>query len=171
MRVLARGHQGVLAGRRVEIADRGARLHGVGDQPVVDDVDRCDMRGLLERGIDLRPVADLPVVAQVVRDIVVHRRTTGERRLHVDDRRQFLVRDVYAFGRGAGLVPGFGDDDRDLVADMPDFVEGDDRVHGLRHRRTVLVVDLPTAGKAADSGVLHVLSGEHGDHAIRPGGL
>ena len=65
MRVLAGRVERVLAGRAVEIADRGARLHGVGNEAVVDEVELGDMRRLGEGGIDRRLVADMPVVAEI----------------------------------------------------------------------------------------------------------
>ena len=67
MRVLARRVERVFAGRAVELADRGARLHRVGDQPVVDEVELDDPRRLGERGIDRGQVAEVPVVAEVAR--------------------------------------------------------------------------------------------------------
>ena len=65
MRVLARRVERVFAGRAVELADRGARLHRVGDEPVVGEVELDDPRRLGKRRVDRGEIAEMPVVAEV----------------------------------------------------------------------------------------------------------
>ena len=69
MRVLARRVERVLAGRAVKLADRGARLHRVRDEPVVDEVELDDVRRLGEGRFDRGESPMLPVVAEVARHI------------------------------------------------------------------------------------------------------
>ena len=77
MRVLrGRVEREVLLGR-VVVAERRARLHGVRDEPVVDDVELDDMRGLGERRVGRRLVADRPVEDQVVRRLGMDLRRAG----------------------------------------------------------------------------------------------
>ena len=67
VRVLRGRPERVVAGALVVLRRRRARLHGVGDQAVVDEVDLGDVRGLGERRIDIGLHADFPVVDQVAR--------------------------------------------------------------------------------------------------------
>ena len=77
-------HVRVLAGRvereglraGVIVADRGARLHRVRDQPVVDDLDLGDMRCVGEGRVGRGLVAQVPVEHRVVR---ARRRAPAER--------------------------------------------------------------------------------------------
>ncbi len=55
VRVLAGGVERVFAGAAIVLADRRARLHGVGDQAVVDDLELRHMRRLREGGVDRHP--------------------------------------------------------------------------------------------------------------------
>ena len=74
VRVLAGGVQRVVAGGRIEVADRGARLHRVRDQPVVGQVQLHHLRRLGEDAVHHGLVADMPVVAEIAGGIVVHQR-------------------------------------------------------------------------------------------------
>ncbi len=64
----------MFVGRAVVVAHRHARLHRVGDQTVVDQFQRGDMGGGLERRVrgGLVFLDETPVVAQVVGQIVMH---------------------------------------------------------------------------------------------------
>ena len=85
MRVLRRRPERVVAGALVVLRRRGARLHGVGDQAVVDDVDLGDVRRLGESRIDVGLHADLPVVDQVARRLGMNLgRALGERLGEID---------------------------------------------------------------------------------------
>ena len=48
------------------LGERGARLDGIGDETVVDDVEPCDMLGGLERGLGGRGIAQVPIEQVVV---------------------------------------------------------------------------------------------------------
>ena len=80
MRVLRRRIERVLPGRRVVLGDRGARLHGVDDDPVVDHVDAGDMGGILKGRVGGSRIAQRPVQADIARRVVPdQRRAEGER--------------------------------------------------------------------------------------------
>ena len=65
MRVLARRIKGVLAGGAVVFADRRARLHRIGDEPIVDEVELDGLGCLGERCIDRGQIAQMPVVTEI----------------------------------------------------------------------------------------------------------
>ena len=67
MWVLARRVQRIVARTAVVFADSGARLHGIGDEPVVDDVEARHVVRPGERYINRGPVPQLPIEADVVR--------------------------------------------------------------------------------------------------------
>ena len=163
MRVLAGGVQREVAGGGVEVADRGARLHGVRDQAVVGQVELHDLCGAGEHAVHHRLVADVPVVAEVAGDVVVHLgRARGDGVRQARDRRQVGVVDrrsapprpsppacVSAITTATGSP---------TWRTLPTASTGCAR---LGHRRAVLVVDLPAAGQAADALGRHVGAGEH----------
>jgi hypothetical protein len=66
MRVLARRIERVVARCPVVFANSRPRLHWIGDQPVVDDVEARYMVRPIERGLDGRFVAEMPIKADVV---------------------------------------------------------------------------------------------------------
>ena len=168
MRVLARRIERVVAGGAVEFADRGARLHRVRNEPVVDEVELDDARRLGEGGIDRGEVAEAPVVAKIARHIGKDlRRARLQRLAGIDDRRLLDIVDLDLVGRLARLLEGLGDDDRDRVADMAHMVGRERRVRRLGHRRAVFRMDLPAAGQPADAIGGHVLAGEDRDDAGR----
>jgi hypothetical protein len=175
VRVLRGGVERVLVVAGVVLADRGARLHRVRHQPVVDDVERRDVRGGPDRGVDGVAVVldEAPVEAAVAVELVVHLRRTGlERGAHVDDRRQRLDLELDRLGRVARLRQRLGDDGGDRVADVAHLALGEHRMLRLEHRLAEAVGDLPAAGHTADGG--EVLGGEdlqHTGHRGRPGGV
>ena len=157
VRVLAGGVEGEIARGGVEVAERDARFHGVGDQAVVGQVELYDLGGVGEDAIDHGLVADDPVVADVAGDAVMHLgRAGGDGIGQVGDGGQVRVVDVDQFGGVLGLLLGFGDHDGDRVADMAHLADRDHRMRRFGHRRAVLVVDLPAAGNAADIFRRHV---------------
>ena len=116
--------------------------------------------------VDRVLVADMPVVADVARHLVMHqRRARRDRGLHGGDARQVLEADLDQFGRILRLLLGLGDDDGDGVADMTHLADREHRMLRLGHRRAVLVVDLPAARHAADAVGVQIGTGVHGDHA------
>ncbi len=119
MRVLAGRVERVFAGGPVELADRRARLHRIGNEPVVDEVELDDPGRLGERGIDRGAVAQMPVVADIAGRLAPHLRRAGlQRRGRIDDRRLDRIVDRDLLGGVARLSEALGDDDGDRVADM-----------------------------------------------------
>ena len=119
MRVLAGRVERQHVGAGIVFADRRARLHRVGDQTVVDEVELGHMRGLGESRVGRRLVAEMPVEDGVVGRGVVDLRLRRRGRLgEVGDGRQHAVIDVDLLGRVARLRVGLGDDDGDVVADV-----------------------------------------------------
>ena len=85
VRVLAGGVEREALLARVVVADGGARLDGVGDQPVVDEVDLGDVLGGGEGGIDLGLVAQVPLIDRVVGGLGMDLRLAGVLRgRHID---------------------------------------------------------------------------------------
>jgi hypothetical protein len=142
MRVLAGRIKNMLAGRAVEFANRGARLHRIRDEAVVDQVELDDPGRLADRGLDRRGIAQMPVVTDIARRFRPHlRRARLQRRDDVDDRRLDGVIDGDVLGGVARLSEAVGDDDRDGVADMAHAVDRQHRMRRLLHRRAVLGID------------------------------
>ena len=163
MRVLARRKERVLAGRTVELADRRTRLHRIGNEAIVDEVELDHPRRLGEGGIDRGQVAEAPVVAEVARHIGKDQRRAGLQCVCRIDNGGFLDEiDVQLVGRLARLFEGLGDDDRDRVADMAHTIDRERGMRRLCHRRAVFRMDLPAAGQPADAVSHHVLPGEYG---------
>ena len=157
--VLAGCVEGVLAGRGVVVGDRRARLDRVGDQAVVDHVDRDDMGRVLEGGVGGGAIADLPVVADVAGRFVEDQgravRLGGLDRGH---RREVPVVHVDQVGRFLRLLPRLSHHDRHAVTHIPDLAQRERRMGGFDHGRPVLAVDQPPRRDAAHA--LHVLAGE-----------
>ena len=146
----------------------GARLDGVGDDAVVDQVDRDDVGRPGELGVGGRRVAQVPVEADVAGGLVPHQgRAVGDGVVQVRDGRQRVVVDLDELGRVLGLRLGLGDDHDDRIADVPHLALRQGRVRRLDHDRAVLVLDLPAAGDAAQPVGGHVVAGQDGEHARR----
>ena len=168
MRVLAGGIERERLGAAVIVADCGARLHRVGDQPVVDDVELGHVLGAGKGRVSRRLVAQMPVIHDIVGgDVVHHRGALLRRRHHVDHRRQHRVVDHDRLGRVAGLRIGLGDHHRHMVADVADLALGQRRMATGAHRRAVLVVDHPAADQPADLVGHEIIAGENREHAGR----
>ena len=168
MRVLARRQERVLVAGIV-LADRAARLHRVGHQPVVDELERRDVVRALEGGVDLRLVVleEAPVEAEVRGQALMHLRRIGlERRAHVDHRRQLVDVDLDRLGRVARLGERLGDHRGDWLADVAHHPLGEDRVPRLLLLRAVAARHLPRGRQAAR--VLEVVAGEDPEHPRHP---
>jgi hypothetical protein len=166
MRVLTGGIECVFAVRAVVIADRRARLHRVGDQPVVGDLDLRDILGLGEGFVAGCPVAQFPIVAEVVFGIAPDLGRALRHGLSGRDASgQRLVIDDDLFGGVARLVTRFSDHHGDLIADMADGVGYENGMRGFDHRIAVAVRDLPAAGQPAEAGRDDIRAGEDRDHA------
>ena len=170
MRVLARGVERHRVGAGIVIADRRAGLHRVRDQPVVDEVELGDMRGLGEGGVGGGLVAEVPVIAGVVGRGFVNI-GAADSLLQIDHGRQHAVVDVDLLGRVARLRIAVGDDDRDGVADIAHLALRQRGMGARLHRRTILGMDHPAADQAADLVGRDVMAGKDGDHAGRGGGF
>ena len=146
-------------------AARGSMAFG--DQAVVDELQRRDVRRGLDRGVDGVAVVldEAPVEAEVRGGLVVDLRRAGlgEGGAHVDDGGQLLDLELDRLGGVAGLGQRLGDDGGDGVADVADLALGEDRVLRLLHQLAEAVGDLPAAGDAADGG--EVGGGEDLEHA------
>ncbi len=168
VRILAGGEERVVAGAAVILADIGARLHGVGHKPVVDEVKARDVLRLGEGGVDRGLVADMPVIAEIARRRVPDARLARPHR--VLDRgggRERLVADSDQLRRFLRLRPGSGDDHRDGIADVADALDGEDRVRRLGHGRAVLRLHAPAAGQGAHTRGLQIGARIDGDDAGR----
>ncbi len=169
MGILRGGVERVLPGRPIEFGDRGAGLHGIGDETLVDQVDLGDMGRLGEGRIHGALVAEMPVVAEIALGLGPDLRRVGLQRIgRIDRGLQLLIVDRDQLGRVAGLGSGLGDDDGDMIADMAHEIGHQRRMRRLDHGRAVLAVDLPAAGKPALAVGGVVGAGEDGDD---PGGL
>ncbi len=166
VRVLRRRPQCVVARALVVLRRRRARLHGIGDQPVVDEVEFGDMGRLGERRVDIGLHADLPVIDQIAgRFGVDRRRAFVERVSEIDIGRQHLVIDLDRLCSVLGLIVAVGHHHRHRVADIAHRVDRHHRMRRRLVRLAVLVLDHPAADQAADLGVDQVLAGEDLDHA------
>ena len=166
VRELAGGPQRVLPGRALVLADRGARLHRIADEAIVDEADARDMRGIGEGRVGRGLVADIPLEAEIARHVVVdQRRARPDRVEHADDRRQRLVFDRERF---RALQRGFArlrHHHRDRVADIAHLALRERRMRRLLHRLAVTAGDAPAARNAADAVDLEILTGQHQQHA------
>ena len=155
MRVLAGGVQRVIAGAAGKVTYRHTRLHRVGHQTVVAQLQRGHVCGFLERLFDgsLVLLDKAPVIAKVVLQIVMHLGCIGlQRILHVDHRRQFGDVHINGFGRITRLRQCLGHDGGDWFAHVADLAGGQNRVARFLHDFTVFVGDLPAAGHPAHAG-------------------
>jgi hypothetical protein len=152
VRVLVGHVQRVLVRGAVVAGVGGARLHGVGDQAVVDQVQLGDVRGAGEGGVHRGLVAQRPLVAVVVGRLVVQRRALGGG-AHVDHRRQLLVVHLHQLGGVLGLLQRVGHHHGHVVAHVAHLLDRQDGVRRLLHRRAVGAGDQPAAGQAVDLAV------------------
>jgi hypothetical protein len=166
MRVLGRVPQGEVLIARIVLADRRPRLHGVGHQAVVDDVELGHMFGRGERGIDRAGLAEMPLKDRVSGHRLMDLRRTRLLGLGgIDHRRQDLVADLDLLRRVARLPPCLGDHDGDRIARIAGLAVGDGGMRRHLHRRAVLGMDHPAADQVADLVAGEVGAGEHGQDA------
>ncbi len=118
MRVLAGGEERVVVLALVVDADRRARLHRVGGEAVVDEVDLHDLLRQLEGRVRRRLVAEMPLIDRVVRRDLVNRRFGLGGDPGVDDCGQHAIVDDDGLGRVLGLGVGLGHDAGDMVTDI-----------------------------------------------------
>ena len=168
VRVLAGRRQLVIPSAGEILADRGARLHRVGHQTVVDQFQRGDMGCSLEGGVHGGAVVfdPAPIVALVVGNLVMHAvRRICQSLGHVDDRGQFFDVGIIGqlLGRVLGLLVGLGHHGGIGIAHMAHFAMGQHGALRLAHRFAIARLDKPTRRVAAH--VLEILAGEDGQNA------
>ena len=118
MGALQGGVAGVAVLGRVVVADRAARLHRRGGDPIDDELAADDARGGGEGSFGRGAVADLMHEADVVGAIRPDLGRAGrERAFGRDDGRERLVLDLDQLGRVNRLVAALGDDKGDVIAD------------------------------------------------------
>ena len=181
MRVLAGGVKGQLAGRGIEVRQAGPWLHGVGNQAVVDQFQRHNMRRLLEClvGVGLgvrshRRRQPLPVETEIARRAFVNQRSAlFQSRRGAGYRFQFVVVDIDHLRGVARLNAGFGNHHRHRIAHVTHPVggqRGEGRLYGGRsvlagyfpdHRQRSNIVGLKISARqyGADSRHLERLFG------------
>src|SRR6516164_1939724 len=104
----------------IVLSDRGPGLHRIADQPVVDELDPCNMVRPLECGLGCFMIAELPVVADIVGDLVKYsRRTSIQRTSHAGDGRKNLVVNSHGHSGVTRSRQRVGDYERYRIADMP----------------------------------------------------
>ncbi len=146
MGVLRRDVQRVGVVPSVEFRQGRARFDRVGNEPIVDELERGDVRRLSKGGIGGCLVAEPPNVAGVVGNVVVdERRTRGACLRRIDDRGKDFVVHFDEFGGVLRLIQRFGDDHCDLVADVPYLALRKRRVSRFLHGLAVDVGDQPAA--------------------------
>ena len=146
VRVLVRDVEQVAILAAIVVADRRTRLDCIGHQPVIDDLERRDVRCLRECLIDCCLVAECPNVAGVVRrDVVENRRAALARISKLSDGRQDVIVDVHQLRGILRLSQRLGDHHGNVVADIAHTPLREDRVRRLLHRLAVHVGDQPAA--------------------------
>jgi hypothetical protein len=171
MRVLAGGVKGIVILGRVIGGDRRARLHRIGRQPVVGQRHGGDMGRCRQRRIGRGLVADLPVIDQIARRVVVDLRCARCQRLvGAGDGGQFVIADLDRLGGDPRLGLGFGDHHRDRVADIAHPLGGECRPRPHVHRRSVLRIDRPAADQVADPVLGQFCAGQDRNHALHRAG-
>ena len=146
-------------------AERGPRLHGADDDPLVaglqaDPVGRSSQR-LLHRS----PLAQLPVHAEIAGCLVVQQRRLGlQRGLPIGHRRKRPIGDGNRLGRGAGFLGALGDDEGDRVAHDPRPPRREHRAGRRRALAAIRPLGLHHAGNRADPGLVEVSGGIDRQH-------
>ena len=117
--------------------------------------------------VDPLSIASLQLKADVAGCLRPHFRRVAREAVEQRHGRQTLVVHREKFGGILGLLQGFGDDQRDAIADMAHEV-----LRQYRPQRTIVLRALrqawkPRAWQAADFLLGYVLAGEHGQHAGR----
>ena len=172
MRVLARRIERQLIIADIVVANRRPRLHGIGHQAIVDDVELGDVARPGEGGIRRGLVADVPVEDGIAGRLLMHlRRALGLRPAGLRIGGEHLVVDHDRLGRVLGLRQGLGDHHGDMVADIANLALRQHRMGTGAHRRAVLRMDHPAADEPSHLVGRDILAGEDGDHAGHGPGL
>ena len=162
------GVERVVAAGRVVVADATARLHGHGGDAAYLETMADDVVRARERRVRGRLVAREVNETDVVRAIFPYARRAGRRGVGGRrDARQRLVIDRDQLGGVGGLRIGFGNDERDVIADPAHMVLRQSRIRRTIHRAAVAA--LLTAGdrQIPPSGTLPVRARQDEQHAGR----
>ena len=168
--MLAVDVEGVALGLRVVDAERAARLDGVHDQAVVDQLDLHRMGRGREGRLRGRPVAVLPDAGEVARRL---RPELGRTRLprlrRVHHRRQRRVVHVHQVRRVACGGEGLGHDHGHRLADMAHAAHGQHRVGRIAGGAAVRALQLDErvgdAGERAEPVGRHLVPRIDGEDA------
>ena len=155
------------------LGHHGARLHGVHDQPLMDDVDLDGMGGRLERFIGLGGIAEAIEAHGIARGALPDLRRVGlQRILDLADRRQRIVFDLDQLGGVLGLAAALGHDRHHALAQEAHDLMGQ---RAARRHVGLLAVGIGEhrgQGEVTAAFLFHVGPGEDVDHAGRlAGGL
>ncbi len=166
MRILAGRIKRVMIARGIIRADCGARLDGVGNEPVVDEIHLRHMACSGEGIIDCRLVAERPLENRVVRGGVVHLRRSGLlRRRRIDRCLQLVISDQHELGGRFRLLLCLGNHEGDMIADITHLPLRQRRVRPHLHRAAVLRMNHPAADQPADLVCRQILARVHAEHA------
>ncbi len=160
MRVLVGDIQRVVVGSPVVRADHRARLHRVGHEPVVGQIQLGDMGGTGESGIDLSFVTKGPFVAAVVRCGIM-KGSCLDGVGHPDDSAEHVVVHFDQLGSVFGLLQRLGHDHGHVVAHITHFALRKNRMRRLLHRRAVGAGNQPAAGQTIDLVGRHISAHKH----------
>ena len=128
--------------RAVPVGEDAARLHRMGDDLVIDDIDRDGVRRLGKRLRRRVFVAKAPVEGQISRDVIMKlRRPRRQRHVRVADDRQFLIVHNDSFGRVLRLSFRLRHDQGDGLADIADAIFSQIGPPSRLPLRTITVVD------------------------------
>ena len=145
--VLRRGVERVVVACAVVIANGTARLNRIGDEPLVVEFQRGNVRGTSQGRVRRRLIAELPVERRVVGHVVEQlRRALGRRLGCRDDRVQNLVIHGHQLGGVRSLFAALCYDDGDRVADVAYLGRSQHRMGWLLHGLAAFEIHLPAAG-------------------------
>ena len=148
VRVLVGHVEHVLFRGAAVAANGGTRLHGVGYQAVVDQVELGDVGGVGKRGVHLTLVAQRPFVAMVIGGGVVQLGAGGGV-AHIDHGGQGFIVHHHGLSSVLGLLYGFGNHHSHLVAHVAGFAQGQHRVRRLVHGLAIGAGNQPATGQSA----------------------
>ena len=121
--------RGVAAGRRIAEGDNAARLHRIGDDAVVGDIERDGVRRAGEGSRDRSVIAGMPFEAQIAQRLGRQLRRVGRPRRGsrgYRSKRRVIVRNP--LGGIERLLAALGDDQRDRLANIADLALGQERL-------------------------------------------
>ena len=143
-----------------------ARLHRIDHDPVVDELEPGDVRGLRERLRDLLAVAVVIIERDIVRCLLIeHRRARPRGRFRIGDGRQRIDVDLDRLGRVLGLQQRLRHHEGDRIADKAHLVGRQRMARRLLHRRAVAIVERYDAFERAVAGRIEIGAGIDPEHA------